>query len=196
MRSFTSPLAVAAVVLLGFASGGCCGPLLFHGGCASGCGECYVDPWINEPAECCDPCDSCGNYDGQSCGSCRPVFSGVKTIWGYRYGGACGGCDSGCDSCGPVGPGCGLEPGCGFEPGISIEPGCGLEACSDCGPAVHGHPMHGQPVHHSARGFVGSPTPLGETIVDYSDPIESSRVIVPQDRRFSARPRTNYPTRR
>ncbi len=110
---------------------GCCGPMWnpgcgtgCAGGCATacsdgcgscgGCGELYVDPWINDPADCCDPCDSCGNYNGQSCGKCRPVFAGVKSLWGYRCDdgcgascdGACGGgCDGGCDS------GCGCDGG-------------------------------------------------------------------------------------
>ncbi|TWT76738.1 hypothetical protein CA13_72360 [Planctomycetes bacterium CA13] len=98
------------------------GPIAFGGygcGCSDGCGDCegcgelYVDPWINEPADCCDPCDQCGNHNGQSCGKCRSVFSGVESLWGYRCGDdcnsgqacgsyacgrACGGCD-GCDSC-------------------------------------------------------------------------------------------------
>ncbi|MCM2372571.1 hypothetical protein [Aporhodopirellula aestuarii] len=97
---------------------GCCGPMWNPGccgtGCATtcdsgcgscgGCGELYIDPWINDPADCCDPCDSCGNYNGQSCGKCRPVFAGIKSLWGYRCDDGCGvgacdgGCDGGCDS--------------------------------------------------------------------------------------------------
>ncbi|SMP48629.1 hypothetical protein SAMN06265222_102447 [Neorhodopirellula lusitana] len=88
------------------------------GGCGQcgGCGELYIDPWINHPADCCDPCDSCGNFNGQSCGKCRSVFAGVKSLWGYRCddgcgsgSGACdcgaGGCDGG--SCGGSDCGCG-----------------------------------------------------------------------------------------
>lgn len=195
MRPTTSQFASLALVLLGLLSSGCCGPFMLHGGCLSGCGDCYVDPWINEPAECCDPCDACGNYNGQSCTSCRPVFSGAKTIWGYRYGGgACGGCDSGCDACGPtcgIEPACGIEPGCGFEPGCGMEAGCGLGGCPDCSPTSHGHPLH-----HSARGFVGSPTPVDDVVMHHNDPIESSRIVVPRDRRVSARPRVSYPGRR
>ncbi|TWU33023.1 hypothetical protein [Novipirellula artificiosorum] len=100
---------------MGCESGGACGPIAWGaacGGCGEceGCGELYVDPWINEPADCCDPCDQCGNYNGQSCGKCRSVFSGIESLWGYRCGndcscsdmacgGSCGGC-GGCDSCG------------------------------------------------------------------------------------------------
>jgi len=96
------------------------GPILFGrsgAGCGDceGCGELYVDPWINERADCCDPCDACGNHNGQSCGKCRSVFSGIESLWGYRCGddtecsgaGSCGGscgnaCDGrgGCEACG------------------------------------------------------------------------------------------------
>ena len=86
-------------------------------GQCDGCGELYFDPWINHPPDCCDPCDKCGNYNGQSCGRCRSVFAGVKTIWGYR-------CDDGCDSCG--------EAACGCEAGRSCGPSCGgCDACLD-----------------------------------------------------------------
>lgn len=133
-------------------------------GCDSctGCGELYVDPWINHPADCSDPCDACGNFNGQSCGKCRSVFAGIATLWGYRCGcdggpiattdrtfaPTCGvGCD-GCDSCyvepacgceGPcdcgviVEPGCGMEPVCGVEPGCGLEPACGCEGGCSCG---------------------------------------------------------------
>lgn len=105
---------------VGTMCGDACGPILF--GCGNGCGDCegcgelYVDPWINEPADACDPCDKCGNHNGQSCGKCRSVFSGVESLWGYRCGvdtscggGNCGGggCDSGC------GPDCGGCESCG-----------------------------------------------------------------------------------
>ncbi|WP_235908449.1 hypothetical protein [Roseiconus nitratireducens] len=141
---------------------GCCGPAVTgscDGQCDSctGCGELYVDPWINQPADCVDPCDACGNYNGQSCGKCRSVFAGFKSLWGYRCGcdpgpvamsdrcfapDRCQGCDSGCDGClaepacgcegpcqcgVPVEPGCGLEPGCGFEAAYPLEPACGIE---------------------------------------------------------------------
>ena len=162
----TGTLLVASSGCVGPMGAGCCGSL--HGSCdscvsspscngCSGCGgELYVDPWINHPADCVDPCDSCGNYNGQSCGKCRPILSGARNLWGYYCGCdpgpvattnrsfaprkrlACSGCDSGCDSC-VVEPACGcegacdcdmIEPGCGLEPGCGIEvvePGCGLE---------------------------------------------------------------------
>jgi len=123
--------------------GGTYGPIGFNScdGCGDcdGCGELYVDPWINEPADCCDPCDRCGNYNGQSCGKCRSVFGGFASLWGYRCDPPCDGCgvascDGGCDAIPvPVDVGCGLEPACGCEPG------CGCDTCvaaADGGDAV------------------------------------------------------------
>lgn len=103
-----------------------CGPLAFGHPCdgceqCDGCGELYIDPWINHPPDCCDPCDSCGNYSGQSCGKCRPVFAGAKTLWGYRRGDQC---SDQCDSCGEVQCGCEIASGCG--------PACG--GCDSCTP--------------------------------------------------------------
>lgn len=102
------------------------------GGCSAcdGCGELYIDPWINHPADCCDPCDSCGNHNGMSCGKCRPVFSGIKSLWGYRCVDNCGGCDD-CAS-GPFNT-CG---GGGCDGG-----------CSECG---HGEVIHGDVIHQGA----------------------------------------------
>lgn len=139
-RSNLSSLAVLSMLTL--VSLGCCGPLACGpagcngpvgvpapscGGCGDcdGCGELYIDPWINEPAACSDPCDSCGNYNGQTCGSCRPVFSGIATLWGYRYDGGCG-CGSHRTSC---------DGGISGYDGGSPTGGC------DCG--GHGHVMDG-----------------------------------------------------
>lgn len=110
---------------------GCGGPIVAaHGDCGSGCGDAcngcgehYYDEWINHPPSCTDPCDSCGNYQGQSCHACRPILSGFKSIWGYR-------CDPppvGCASAGCDNLGCrdGCEPACGCE---SCDSGC-----STCG---------------------------------------------------------------
>ncbi len=130
---------------------GCCGPLACGplgyghgcaGGCAGGCGECYIDPWINEPASC-DPCDSCGNYNGQSCGACRPVFGCVASLWGYRYDAGC--CDGhGCSSC---------DSGC--------------DAGGDCGCGSHGgHEVYGGPMEYHGPIVTGQPTPLGGSIVE------------------------------
>lgn len=106
-----------------------CGPIAFgHESCGcgacEGCGELYIDPWINDPANCCDPCDACGNYNGQSCGKCRSVFAGAKSLWGYRCDDGCG-APSGCDSCG-------YEAACGCEATCGCESGCD-GGCSTCG---------------------------------------------------------------
>lgn len=123
-------------------SGGGCGPIALHncGGCGDcdGCGELYVDPWINHPPTG-DPCDGCGNHNGQSCGKCRSVFDGFASLWGYRCDDG-GGCDSG--NCGtacasPLLGGCG--GGCGGSCGTSCggcesscDGGCDT-GCSSCG---------------------------------------------------------------
>ncbi|MGB7326268.1 MAG: hypothetical protein WBD31_15445 [Rubripirellula sp.] len=115
------------------------GPLAINscGGCGDceGCGELYIDPWINEPANCVDPCDKCGNHNGQSCGKCRSVFSGFESLWGYR-------CNDGCDSCGSASCGGGCCPpisggALGGGPG-DCDSGCGCASgcdggCESCG---------------------------------------------------------------
>ena len=156
--------------------GGCCGPSVASNSSCTGCGELYVDPWINEPADCVDPCNTCGNYNGQSCGSCRPLFEGFRSLWGYRCGDDCGDCgDSGCavscgggllggnacgcgaeicggscgvESCGCDG-GCGPSCGCevGYESGCGVDAGCGCSSCS--GGETIGHEIHyGNNVEH------------------------------------------------
>ena len=118
-------------IVLGSSCDGC--------GACDGCGEMYIDPWINHPPSACDSCDHCGNYSGQSCGSCRSVFDGFATLWGYRCDPPCNGCgvgacDGGCDAivvdagCGAGCSGCatcGIEPGCGIPPGLPAT--CGIE---------------------------------------------------------------------
>ncbi|TWT49206.1 hypothetical protein Pla22_43980 [Rubripirellula amarantea] len=166
LACFTLCFASGCVGPMGCGPAGTCGPLAMNscGGCGDcqGCGELYIDPWINEPADCCDPCDCCGNHNGQSCGKCRSVFSGVKSLWGYRCDSGCddtcGGCDtgctecsSGCDSCGDVG--CGgdcCEPTCGFlnEPVCGCEAGCdGCSSCSgDSMSYISSEPVLSQPI--------------------------------------------------
>ena len=80
--------------------------------CASGCGEVYWGEHISEPPTC-DPCGGAGDYTG-GCNGCRPWYSRLRDLWGYRYepsgcshGAGCsdGGCasggdtDGGCASC-------------------------------------------------------------------------------------------------
>ena len=161
---FPSLAGLGLTVALALLSTGCCGPFacgpgacagpfgLLGPGCESGCGERYIDPWINEPPAGCDPCDACGNYNGQSCGTCRPVFSGTASLWGYRYDGGCGdaACDGGCDSCGGGCDGCGMPQ-------------------DDCG-CGGGHAHAGMPIG-------GVPTPAGETII-YGEPMIHDATIM------------------
>ncbi len=124
-----------------------CGPVTVGGGggCdeCSGCGELYVDPWINHPADCCDPCDTCGNYNGQSCGSCRPLFAGIGTLWGYRNP-ACPSCDE-----------CVLPGGCDSS-------GCGCDACA--GDVVEGDIIHEGIIHEDGVRIIGEPTYTDEVV--------------------------------
>ena len=92
--------------------------------CGTGCGEVYWGEWTSDPPDCCDPCDSCGNWVGDGC--CLPRLQ--KLFWGRRY--RCGsgyeGQSCGCDSCGgsvPHGPGCGCDSCSRGGPGIASRPG-------------------------------------------------------------------------
>ena len=84
--------------------------------CGSGCGELYVDEWLNDPPDCCDPCDNCGNWIGPH-GSChggpRPLHRG--NLWGQRFAESC------CEQCGMT----------GLESPIMGSP-------------IHGSPIHGE----------------------------------------------------
>lgn len=104
-----------------------CGP----GGCGTGCGDCgggikywlggrtycgsgccdrYWGEWFSDPPDACDPCNSCGDWNGASC--CRPGFfrrlvAGVQGCrnCGSDCGGTCGGAYVGayrpsCSTCG------------------------------------------------------------------------------------------------
>ncbi|QDS93484.1 hypothetical protein FF011L_22540 [Roseimaritima multifibrata] len=149
--SFLTIIASAALLATGCCGPWACGPMACGpvgcgGGCQSGCGERYIDPWINEPASCGDSCDQCGNYNGQSCGSCRPVFGGVASLWGYRYDAGC--CDSGCS--GGCDGGCDAGPSCGAE--------CGGGDCG-CGGGGGGH-------YHGEQIYSGHPTPVDGSIVE------------------------------
>ena len=79
--------------------------------CTGGCGEVYVDeylnhPPINDPCGTCDTgCDSCGsgscgaNYVGATCQPSRPVLKRLAQFWGIQYVASdCGECgNAGCD---------------------------------------------------------------------------------------------------
>lgn len=66
--------------------------------CGAGCGRIYVNEWVNDPPDACDPCDDCGNWVGpRGCrGRLWSFGYGLRHLWGYRFAdGACG------PSCGP-----------------------------------------------------------------------------------------------
>lgn len=93
----------------------CCGPLIggklphmmaarakSHLTCGSGCGEVVWNEWMADPPDCCDPCNSCGQWVGNRAGPRRPLFGLLRCMIGKRYCDACNnaGCDGGCaDDC-------------------------------------------------------------------------------------------------
>jgi|GEM_PF-954312 len=107
-----------------------------HGTCGRGCGEVYWGEWVSDPPDCCDPCNSCGDWQNQQC--CSPGL--LRRLWwgahGYRLGGPHGdaNCCGGCNGCGGGGP----IHSAGFVGG----------GCSTCG---HGHD-HGEAIHHGPVG--------------------------------------------
>ena len=87
--------------------------------CASGCGEVYWGEHVSEPPTC-DPCGMAGDYTG-GCGSCRPWYSRLRDLWGYRY-----------------------EPS-----GCSQGDGCSQGGCASCGGAATAGHFGGGHVHGS-----------------------------------------------
>jgi len=195
---------------------GCVGPM--GAGCrdsCTGCGELYIDPWINHPADCTDPCDSCGNYNGQTCGQCRSIFAGAKSLWGYRCGcdpapvklsdrcfapdcnRPCDGCDSGCDSCliepacgceGPCGCDSYVEPGCGLEPGCGFEPTCGCDGPCDCSMDMRTYSApSGSYMIEQPGTIIDQPG----TIIEPSTPAESGPTMINQPRQVLPAPRAD-----
>ena len=60
------------------------GPLMFGGPCGNctGCGELYIDPWINHaPKKNCLDCDGTAT---SNCKSCRPLTAGIKAMIGLH----------------------------------------------------------------------------------------------------------------
>jgi hypothetical protein len=94
---------------------GCCRHLW---ACNSGCGDTYCGEWFSDPPDCCDPCDCCGGWTGDSCCGPHWLGAGLCSLWGFRYmphawGAGC--CDCGyrgegpcdCSSCDGGSCGCG-----------------------------------------------------------------------------------------
>jgi hypothetical protein len=177
---------------------GCGGPhVAGHSGCGSqcgdscnGCGERYYDEWINHPPSCCDPCDSCGNYQGQTCHACRPILSGFKSIWGYRCDPPPVGCPhAGCDNLGCHG---GCEPACGME---SCDGGC---ASCGGGPMMGGTsevylepPSFDGPVHMQSHSAHSHQPQLvrGTPAVKPFQPQRTRQIFQPRDPASAGRPR-------
>jgi hypothetical protein len=112
--------------------------------CGSGCGELYVDEWLNDPPDCCDPCDNCGNWigpHGSNMGQPRPLHRG--NLWGQRFEGNC------CSECGMIGPEAGYHHGDGFHhDGIEWDPLAGkAPPRSEVAPALAGAAPRTKPKH-------------------------------------------------
>jgi len=89
------------------------GPLMFGSPCGdcSGCGELYIDPWINHPPKKMSSCSDCDGSPKINCQSCRPISSGLKSVLGHSNLGNC-------DGLGPGG-----EVTCGIDHKVSCD-GC------------------------------------------------------------------------
>jgi len=140
----------------GGACGGGCGlfahglfPFL-HGGmtCGRGCNEIYINEWISDPPDCCDPCDKCsGQFTGQHGYCCLGPFQRLLAcLHGYSY------CPR--PYCGPWRPLFGHCGPCDLAAG-----GCGGgPGCATCGGGV---PAHGADVYYqgpiSTKGAVVQP---------------------------------------
>ncbi len=146
---------------------GCCGMRTCSGwngfsarmACAGGCGEVYVDeylnhPPINDPCGSCDTgCDSCGsgscgaNYVGGTCQPSRPVLKRLAQFWGIQY------IPSDCGECGSGGCDCG---GSG-----SIVSGYSAHSSGDCncGGSHSGHSVESAPM----EVYEGSLQPVPQT---------------------------------
>lgn len=102
--------------------------------CGKGCGEIYINEWVSDPPDCCDPCDQCyGQYTGPHGTCCLGPFQRLLAAFhGYSY------CPKPC--CGPVCGGLCNRGGCGPVCG------CGGVGCDSCGGgAPHGAVLSGGP---------------------------------------------------
>lgn len=160
-------------------NGGCneCGPGAPCGGCGlwpglcsgrncdQGCGEVYVNEWVSDPPDCCDPCDQC---HGQFTGNCGPCCLGpaqriLSAFHGYRY----------CPRpwCGPwkpifnccptaCGPACGPGCGCGGHAGEMAyggEMAHGADVYYEGPPVGHPSATHVQPQPHAEPAPAAQP---------------------------------------
>lgn len=138
--------------------GGCqtCG-IFGHGGllpalrgnmiCGRGCSDIYINEWISDPPDCCDPCDKCyGEFTGPHGYCCQGPFQRIlSAMHGYRY------CPA--PNCGPWRP---IFGHCGCGPAYGTH--CGGEmGCSTC---AGGAPQGGEIYYDEQPGqAVPRPTP-------------------------------------
>src|SRR6478609_2719289 len=138
--------------------GGCqtCG-IFGHGGllpalrgnmiCGKGCSDIYINEWISDPPDCCDPCDKCyGEFTGPHGFCCQGPFQRIlSAMHGYRY------CPA--PNCGPWRPifgHCGCGPAYGTHCGGDI-------GCSTC---AGGAPQGGEVYYDEQPGNTAPrPTP-------------------------------------
>jgi hypothetical protein len=149
----------------GYCNGGCqtCGIFghggIFHGlggcmSCGKGCSDIYINEWISDPPDCCDPCDKCcGEFTGPHGYCCRGPFQRIlSALHCYKY------CPP--PDCGPWKPIFG-HCGCGNCGNYGASCGCGDIGCSTCaGGAYSGGGVYddGQPSQ-----VVPRPTPINRT---------------------------------
>jgi hypothetical protein len=113
--------------------------------CGRGCSEVYINEWISDPPDCCDPCDKCyGQFTGQQGYCCLgPAQRLLAALHGYRY-------------CPPpnCGPWCPIFGHCDPCPPC----GCGGVGCASCG----GGPVHGADIYYQGPvGPMGAPARRG-----------------------------------
>jgi len=156
------------------------------GGCSSGCGEFYCDEQVNESPTC-DPCCGNGEFTGDSCGPCRPLWQRLQALWGTSYVGSCGdGCGSSSCSSGSCSSG-----SCGNDMYAS-ESDSGY--CSNCRDGVAGNPSNH--VQHRVQHSTVTPNSTShETIIDSSHTNTSSPRLEPVADPASDAPVKTSPTK-
>src|SRR5262245_61479315 len=115
--------------------------------CGKGCSDIYINEWISDPPDCCDPCDKCQDqFTGPHGYCCRGPFQRIlSAIHCYKY------CPP--PNCGPWKPifgHCGCGNGCG---------GCGDIGCSTCA----GGATPGGEVYYEGATGPAAPRPTPST---------------------------------
>lgn len=143
----------------GCSTGGCgeaamVGPRLTPGllagsSCRAGCGEVYVDEWLNEPPVA-DNCGGCGGCS--SCGERQPIRTALRLLWGTPYQGSC---DGACDSMGD------------HHGGLHL-------AGSDCGCGTsHAHSSHPMMTSPSTMSAPSTPVPVPSSQMEFYEKVPS-----------------------